>query len=35
VFWEQYDTEPVIDVKDPNVVEPLHARMQAALARRS
>jgi ferredoxin-NADP reductase len=34
VFWEQYDTEPVIDVKDPNVVEPLHARMQAALAKR-
>jgi ferredoxin--NADP+ reductase len=33
VFYEQYDTEPVIDVKDPAVVEPLKARMQAALAR--
>jgi ferredoxin--NADP+ reductase len=32
VFWEQYDTEPVINVKDPNVIEPLRARMQAALA---
>ena len=32
VFYEQYDTEPVIDIKDPNVVEPLRARMQAALA---
>ncbi len=33
VFYEQYDTEPVIDVKDPSVVEPLRERMQAALAR--
>jgi len=33
VFWEQYDTEPVINIKDPNVVEPLRARMQTALAR--
>jgi ferredoxin-NADP reductase len=33
VFYEQYDTEPVINIKDPNVVEPLRARMQAALAR--
>ena len=33
VFYEQYDTEPVINVKDPAVVEPLRARMQAALAR--
>ena len=33
VFYEQYDTEPVINVKDPEVVAPLHARMQAALAR--
>ena len=33
IFYEQYDTEPVINVKDPNVVEPLRARMQAALAR--
>jgi ferredoxin--NADP+ reductase len=31
VFYEQYDTEPVIDIKDPSVVEPLRARMQAAL----
>ena len=33
VFYEQYDTEPVIDIKDESVVEPLRARMQAALAR--
>jgi ferredoxin--NADP+ reductase len=33
VFYEQYDTEPVINVKDPSVVEPLRARMQAALAK--
>lgn len=33
VFYEQYDTEPVIDIKNPAVVEPLRARMQAALAR--
>jgi ferredoxin-NADP reductase len=33
VFYEQYDTEPVINIKDPAVVEPLKARMQAALAR--
>jgi len=33
VFWEQYDTEPVINVKDPAVVEPLKAKMQAALAK--
>ncbi|MGE0551649.1 MAG: hypothetical protein AB7O24_21285 [Kofleriaceae bacterium] len=32
VFYEQYDTEPVINVKDPTVVEPLRARMQAGLA---
>jgi ferredoxin-NADP reductase len=31
VFYEQYDTEPVINVKDPATVEPLQARMQAAL----
>jgi ferredoxin--NADP+ reductase len=35
VFYEQYDTEPVINVKDPAVVEPLKARMQAALAKLS
>ncbi len=33
VFYEQYDTEPVINVKDPSVVEPLRERMQAALAK--
>ena len=33
VFYEQYDTEPVINVKDPEVVAPLRARMQAALAK--
>ncbi len=33
VFYEQYDTEPVIDIKDSAVVEPLKARMQAALAK--
>lgn len=33
VFYEQYDTEPVINIKDPSVVEPLRVRMQAALAR--
>jgi ferredoxin--NADP+ reductase len=31
VFYEQYDTEPVINIKDPGVVEPLKARMQKAL----
>lgn len=33
IFYEQYDTEPVINIKDPSVVEPLRARMQAGLAR--
>jgi ferredoxin--NADP+ reductase len=33
VFYEQYDTEPVINIKDPSVVEPLKERMQAALAK--
>ena len=33
VFYEQYDTEPVINVKDPAVVEPLKVRMQAGLAK--
>jgi ferredoxin--NADP+ reductase len=33
VFYEQYDTEPVIDIKNPAVVEPLRARMQAGLAK--
>jgi ferredoxin-NADP reductase len=35
VFYEQYDTEPVIAIKDPAVVEPLRARMQAGLAKLS
>ena len=33
VFYEQYDTEPVINIKDAAVTEPLKARMQAALAK--
>ena len=33
VFYEQYDTEPVINVKDEAVVAPLKLRMQAALAK--
>jgi ferredoxin--NADP+ reductase len=33
VFYEQYDTEPVIDIKSPEVVAPLRERMQAALAK--
>jgi ferredoxin--NADP+ reductase len=33
VFYEQYDTEPVINIKDPAVVEPLKARMAAGLAK--
>jgi hypothetical protein len=32
LFYEQYDTEPVIDIKDPAVIDPLRAKMQAALA---
>jgi ferredoxin--NADP+ reductase len=32
VFYEQYDTEPVINIKDESVVAPLRERMQAALA---
>jgi ferredoxin-NADP reductase len=35
VFYEQYDTEPVIDIKSEDVVAPLRARMQAALAKLS
>ncbi|MEJ7599446.1 MAG: hypothetical protein WKG01_16180 [Kofleriaceae bacterium] len=31
VFYEQYDTEPVINIKDESIVAPLKARMQAAL----
>jgi ferredoxin/flavodoxin---NADP+ reductase len=33
VFYEQYDTEPVINIKDEAVVAPLRARMQAGLAK--
>ena len=33
VFYEQYDTEPVINIKDDAVVAPLRERMQAALAK--
>ncbi len=33
LFYEQYDTEPVIDLKTPAVIEPLKARMQAGLAK--
>jgi ferredoxin--NADP+ reductase len=32
LFFEQYDTEPVIDIKTPAVIDPLRARMQKALA---
>ncbi len=31
LFFEQYDTEPVIDIKTPTIIEPLRARMRAAL----
>jgi len=34
VFYENYDTTPAIDTRDKEVMEPLRARMQAALARR-
>ena len=33
VFYEQYDTEPVINIKDESVIAPLRARMQAGLAK--
>lgn len=32
LFYEQYDTEPVIDIKNPEVVAPLAAQLAAALA---
>ncbi|MBK9035672.1 MAG: hypothetical protein IPL61_31220 [Myxococcales bacterium] len=32
LFYEQYDTEPVIDIKNPDVVAPLAAQLAAALA---
>ncbi len=31
LFFEQYDTTPVIDVKDPEVMEPLRAQLRSAL----
>ncbi len=31
LFFEQYDTTPVIDVKDPAVVEPLREQLRSAL----
>ncbi len=31
LFFEQYDNTPVIDVKDPEVLEPLRAQLRAAL----
>lgn len=34
LFYEQYDTEPVIDIKDPAVVDPLKAALVAAWARK-
>ncbi len=33
LFYEQYDTEPVINIKDPALMEPLRERMKVALAR--
>lgn len=33
LFFEQYDNEPVIDIKDPAVVEPLKAALAAARAK--
>lgn len=33
LFYEQYDTEPVINIKDPALMEPLKERMKAALAK--
>lgn len=32
LFFEQYDATPVIDVKDPEVLEPLREELHAALA---
>ncbi|MEL7062026.1 MAG: ferredoxin--NADP reductase [Acidobacteriota bacterium] len=31
LFYEQYDATPVIDVKNPDVLDPLRARLHAAL----
>ena len=35
MFYELYDSTPVIDIDDPAVIEPLRRRMQTALARHS
>jgi ferredoxin/flavodoxin---NADP+ reductase len=32
LFYEQYDTEPVINIKDAAIIEPLRERMRAGLA---
>ncbi len=32
LFYEQYDKTPVIDVKDPEVIEPLREQLRAALS---
>jgi ferredoxin--NADP+ reductase len=34
LFYELYDPTPIIDVADHSMIDPLRARMQAALARR-
>lgn len=31
IYWEQYDTDPVIDVKDEAVMKPLREQLHAAL----
>ncbi len=31
LFFEQYDKTPVIDVKDPAVVEPLRRQLRSVL----
>jgi ferredoxin--NADP+ reductase len=33
LFFEQYDTEPVIDIKNPEMIAPLREQMVAALAK--
>ena len=33
LFFELYDPAPLIDISDPSVVQPLRARMLAALAK--
>lgn len=34
IFWEQYDSEPVLDTKDAALMERLRTQLHAALARR-